>query len=158
MTRALLAPGSGILKRMPRLALALLCAFPLFAQSWEPVRALSPGARVKVREKNGTEHKGNVTAVTPDSISVAVGAAAHSIGRAQVARVQAHGKSRRARNIAIGAGIGLAVAVTVDQTLGVYLRNETGDSGRAVTYIAPIALFGAIGAALSPYKTIYRAP
>jgi hypothetical protein len=50
------------------------------------------------------------------------------------------------------------VAVTVDQTLGTYLRNEGVNNGRAITYIAPIGLFGGIGAALSSYKTIYRAP
>jgi preprotein translocase subunit SecD len=63
------------------------------------------------------------------------------------------------RNILIGAGIGLAVGVAVDQTVGTYFRNEQGNNGgaRAVTYIAPIALFAGIGAALSPYRTIYRA-
>lgn len=149
---------AGILKQMIRLVTVLVCALPLFAQAWDPVRALQPGSRVKVRETNGVEHKGNVTAVTAESITVAAGTATTSIERARVARVQVHGRHRRARNIAIGAAIGLAAAVTVDQTLGAYLRNETGGSGRAVTYIAPIGLFGAIGAALSPYKTIYRAP
>jgi hypothetical protein len=55
---------------------------------------------------------------------------------------------RRVRNFVIAAAIGLAMGVTVDQTLGAYLRNETGDSHRAVTYIAPIALFGGVAAVL----------
>jgi len=58
--------------------------------------------------------------------------------------------------MAIGAAIGLGVAIAVDQTVGRYLRNETGDSGRAITYIAPIGLFGAISAAMSPYRTVYQ--
>jgi hypothetical protein len=145
---------------MPRFLLLMVCALPLMAQTWNSVQALGPGARVKVREIGGIEHKGNVTAVTPEAISVATGAATLSIERTKVARVQVHGKSRRLRNIAIGAGIGAALAVTVDQTLGTYLRNEgaIGSGGRAITYIAPIGLFGGIGAALSSYKTIYRAP
>jgi hypothetical protein len=63
------------------------------------------------------------------------------------------------RNILIGAGIGLAVGIAVDRTLGTYIRNERGDIAgvRALTYAAPIALFAGIGAALAPYRTIYRA-
>ena len=64
------------------------------------------------------------------------------------------------RNVLIGAGIGVALGVTIDQTLGAYFRNEAGenDGARALTYIAPIAIFSAIGAALPSYRTIYRAP
>ena len=74
--------------------------------------------------------------------------------------MEVYGKNRRLRRIAIGAAIGVGVAIAIDQTLGVALRNEGsgGGAGRVITYIAPIGLFGAIGAAMSPYKTIYRAP
>jgi hypothetical protein len=151
---------AGILEQMTRFFASFACILPLMAQSWDPVRALGAGARVKVREIGGVEHKGNVTAVTPDAIAIAVGTTTLSIERTKVGRVQVHAKSRRSRNIAIGAGIGLALGVAVDRTLGTYLRNEgvSGGGGRALTYIAPIGLFGGIGAALSPYKTIYRAP
>jgi len=62
--------------------------------------------------------------------------------------------------VLIGAGIGAALGITIDQTFGVYLRNETGETpgARAITYIAPIGIFAAIGAALPNYRTIYRAP
>jgi hypothetical protein len=144
-------------KTMHRLLFALvLCALPHAAQSWETVRALGAGTRVKVRETNGPEHKGTVAAVTPEAISVSTGRANVSVARARVSRVQVHKTNRRLRNIAIGAGIGLAVGITVDQTVGAYLRNETGDSARALTYIAPIGLFTALGASLSPYQTVYR--
>jgi hypothetical protein len=143
---------------MIRLLILSLCALSLMAQSWEPVRGLIPGARVKVRETNGPEHKGAVAAVTPDVISLKTAKGDISVDRARVNRVQIHRSSRRVRNIAIGAAIGLGIAITVDQTLGALLRNEGHDSARAITYIAPIGIFGAIGAAMSPYKTIYRAP
>lgn len=143
---------------MSRLLAVLAIAVPLLAQSWEPVRALGAGARVKVSETSGVEHRGNVTAVTPDAITIATGSAALSIERTKVSRVRVHGKSRRARNIAIGAGIGVGVAVALDLTFGRYFRNEGADNHRALTYIVPIGVFTAIGAALSPYKTIYRAP
>lgn len=102
----------------------------------------------------GVEHRGVVTAVGPDSISLGT----VSVERTNVDRVQVHTRSRRTRNAAIGAAIGLAAAVTIDQTLGVRLRNEGGTSGRAITYIAPIGVFTAIGGLMAPYKTVYRKP
>lgn len=143
--------------RFPAFLLAVVvCALPVHAQSWEDVRALHSGDRVKVRETNGEEHKGTVTAVTPDAISLAAGKTQVAVDRARVNRVQLHSGSRRARNIAIGVGVGLAVGIVADQTIGAYLRNESGDEGRALMYVAPIGLFGAIGTVLSPYRTIYR--
>ena len=149
-----------MLNAMLRLLALSLCALTLTAQSWESVRALDVSARVKVRELNGPQHKGNVASVTADAISIATPTGTVSVEKAKVARVEVHGKHRRARNIAIGAGIGVGVAIVIDQTLGVRLRNDGagGGAGRAITYLAPIGLFSAIGAAMSPYKTIYRAP
>jgi hypothetical protein len=135
----------------------IVCGLPLAAQNWEVVRAIPPGQSVKVRETNGKEHKGPVTTVTPDAISLRTGNTQVSIERTRVERVQLHSGSRRLRNVAIGAAIGLGVGLLIDQTLGTYLRNESGDDLRAVTYIAPIGIFGALGAAISPYRTIYRA-
>lgn len=111
---------------------------------------------MKVREPNGPEHKGTIAAVSADLVSIVTAKGTVSIEKSRVDRVQVHSSSRRPRNIAIGAGIGLGVAIAIDQTLGTLLRNEGNNSGRALTYIAPIGLFGAIGAAISPYKTIYR--
>jgi hypothetical protein len=145
--------------RVRSLALALavlLGAFPLSAQSWDAVRGLQKGDRVKVLERDGTEHKGAVTSVTPEAVSLATGTTQVSVDRPRVKRVQLHSPSRRVRNIAIGAGIGLALGVVVDQTVGAYLRNESSSTGRPWSYIVPIGLFGGIGAALSPYRTIYN--
>lgn len=143
---------------MLRLLLLSVCALSLSAQPWDPVRNLQAGARVKVREINGPEHKGNVASVTPEAISITSPSGTVSVERTKVARVEVHRANRRVRNMAIGAGIGLAVGLVIDQTLGVRLRNEGNNSGQAITYIAPIGIFTAIGAAMSPYKTIYRAP
>ena len=143
---------------MLRLILCLAFAFSLSGQSWEAVRSLPAGARVRVREIGGRELKGNLAAVSAESLSVASPNGAVSVERARVARVQVNRKSRRFRNTAIGAAIGLGLGIAVDATLGVYLRNEGAGGGRALMYIAPIGVFGAIGAALSPYATVYRAP
>jgi hypothetical protein len=141
---------------MLHLLALIVCSLPLLAQSWDPVRTLPIGAHVKVRETGGVEHKGSVTAITPEAISIATNGATLSVEKSRVNRIQVRNAGRRARNIAIWTGIGVAVAVTIDQTLGVRLRNEGGDSGRAITYIAPIGLFGALGATRSSYRTIYQ--
>jgi len=136
------------------LAMVLGC-LPVSAQSWESLSSLR-GQPVKVLDTSGEERKGVCESAGPDAITIQTGKGQVSIEKAKVRRVQVKSGTRRARNIAIGAAVGVAVGLTVDQTLGTYLRNETGDSGRPAMYLAPIGLFGGIGAALSPYRTVYR--
>jgi len=143
-------------RTVPFLLGLIVCALPIQAQSWDVVRGLKSGDRVKVRDLGGKESKGTVTAVTPEAISLSTGKTQVSLDRTRVKRVQIHTETRRARNIAIGVGIGAVVGVVVDQTLGAYMRNEVGDEGRPLMYVVPIGLFGGIGAAMSPYRTIYQ--
>ena len=72
--------------------------------------------------------------------------------------MQVRSNQRRIRNVLIGAAIGAVVGLAVDQRLGRYLRNETGDGGTALSYSIPIALCAGVGAWVPGYKTIYRAP
>jgi hypothetical protein len=132
---------------------------PVSAQSWETLRGLKPGDRVKVQETGGQEHSGALRAVSADAISVAGGNGEVAIEKARVRTVKVRASGRRVRNLLIGAAIGVAVGITVDNTLGTYFRNESGqtDGARAVTYIAPIAILGGIGAALPAYRTVYKA-
>src|SRR5579872_1786134 len=126
-----------------RLALALFAfGLPLCAQAWEELRDLKPGDRVRIVETSGHEYQGAFRAVSADSLTIAAGAKEVAVERPKIRRVQVRSSSRRVRNVVIGVAIGLAIGVTVDQTVGAYLRNETGDSGRGVTYAAPIAVFG----------------
>ena len=137
----------------------LLLAFVrLEAQSWDSVRALQPGTQVRVEELSGKEHRGKVASVSAEAISVDTGRGREAVERTRVRRVEVRAPSRRLRNGLIGAGIGLAVGLLADNTLGAYFRNEAGEGGgaRAVTYIAPIGVFGAIGAAIPPRRTIYK--
>src|ERR1022692_94125 len=112
----------------------LACGLSLHAQSWDALRGLGPGDRIKVVDTTHQEHVGGFTAFSERGISIETRRGVVEIERARVRRVEVRASSRRVRNILIGAGIALAV-----------------------TYIAPIALFAGIGAALSPYRTIYRA-
>lgn len=136
------------------LFLVAMCA-PLAAQSWALVQS-AQGQHVKVFEISGQEHKGICEAVTADSLTLQAGKNRITIERTKVRRVSVRSGARRARNIAIGAAIGLAAGLVTDQTLGTFLRNEGHDSERAITYAAPIVVFGGIGAAFSGYHTVYR--
>ena len=139
--------------------LAMIAALAASAQSWETLRGLKSGDFVKVEETSGQEHSGALRTVSADAISLTSSKGEVAIEKAKVRTVRVRATGRRMRNLLIGAAIGVAVGVTADNTLGTYFRNETGESGgaRALTYIAPIVIFGGIGAALPGYKTIYRA-
>jgi hypothetical protein len=132
--------------------------FSVSAQSWETLRGLRAGDRVKVQETGGQEHSGALRAVSADAIRLAVGTSEVAVERAKVRTVKIRSSARRVRNLLIGAAIGLVIGVTVDNTLGTYFRNESGetDAARAVTYVAPVAIFAGIGAALPGYRTVYK--
>jgi len=134
------------------------CAIALGAQSWEDLSGLKPGDRVKVKDASGKEYKGSFRALSADAITIETRNKELSVERARVRRVQIASSSRRLRHFAIGAGIGFALGLITDQTLGAFLRNESGEGtgARALTYIAPIGLFGGIAAAAPAYKTVYR--
>lgn len=142
----------------PRLILVLLvCGFSLSAQSWDALNVLKPGDRITVLDTSDKEHKGDFTGVTTDAVSLKTGKGEVAVERARVRRVQVRSNSKRTRNALIGLAIGVTVGVVADQTAGAYFRNESGESAgaRALTYIAPIALFGGLGA-LPAYRTVYR--
>jgi hypothetical protein len=130
----------------------------LEAQSWDSVSRLQAGTQVWVQDSKGQDHRGRISSVSADAISIETGHGQEAIERVQVRRVEVRAPSHRLRNGLIGAGIGLAVGLLTDNTLGAYLRNESGESSgtRAVTYIAPIGVFGAIGAAFPAQRTIYK--
>jgi hypothetical protein len=137
------------------LALAALAA-PLWAQSWDSLHGLRSGDAVRVAETGGQEHHGSFTAVSADALTIRTSDGPHNIERTKIREVKVRSSGRRIRNLLIGAGIGLATGIAADQTLGAALRNETGDSKRPIMYLAPIALFGGIGAAIPAYRTVYR--
>src|SRR5689334_12522172 len=144
---------------MLRILLAFLsCAIPLAAQSWDAVLSLKAGDAIKVQDTSGKEQKGRFAAASPGAITLATNKGQVSVDKSKIRRVQVKSSSRRLRNAAIGAGIGVALGLIIDNTLGTYLRNESGESSgsRVLTYVAPIGLFSAVGAAASGYRTIYR--
>jgi len=131
---------------------------PLMGQSWDSLRSLPPGAQVWVLDSTGQDHRGKFSSISDTALTIETGHGQDAIDRTRVRRVVTRGPSRRLRNTLVGAGIGLGVGLLADATLGQYLRNEPGESSgtRALTYIAPIGVFGAIGASLPGRRTVYK--
>ena len=137
---------------------SLALAFPACAsgQSWDSVRSLRSGEQIRIVDTDGTEHKGTVASVSADAISLTAHDHEESIERARVRKVKVRSGSRRLRNTLIGVGVGLAVGLVVDATIGAYLRNEGGEPTRPLNYVVPIGVFGGLTAAMPGYRTVYR--
>ena len=134
-------------------------AIPLLGQSWDNLKALKPGDQVQVIDTSGQQQRAAFAAVSATAITLETRTGQVSIDKARVHGVKARSSAVRTRNIVIGAAIGIAIGATIDQTLGVRLRNESGESegARAITYIAPAGVMGALRA-FPAYRAVYRAP
>ncbi len=141
------------------LALLASCVCAGASHDWGKLSELRTGDRIQVIQTDGREQVGNFAAATADALTVTSGSAQTRVERVQVRKVVVLSRSKRLRNTLIGAGIGFAVGLTLDQTLGAYLNNEVGYSAgaRTLVYLAPIGLFGGIGAAIGGHPTIYQA-
>jgi len=123
---------------------------------WENLGQLKSGAPIEVVTSDRTE-KGEFVSNSTESLTILTRRGERKFLRPEVVRVVSRTQSRRIRNILIGAGVGAAIGLVTDQTLGAYLRNESNpDNARALIWILPIALCGGIGAAFSSYPVIYR--
>jgi hypothetical protein len=129
------------------------------SHDWNRISDLHTGDRIQVIQTDGGEQVGNFAAVTAEGLTIASGPNQTRVERARVRKVVVLSRSKRLRNALIGVGIGFAVGLVVDKTVGAYLNNESHYSGgaQALVYLAPIGLFGGIGAAMGGHPTIYQA-
>jgi hypothetical protein len=129
------------------------------ATGWERLSELRPGDRIVVVQTDGKEYDGQMLRVTADSLSLRAEGSEITVERTKILRVTLR-KSRRLRNALIGAGIGFAVSLTLDKTLGTYLNNETGyhAKAKALIWALPIGMGAVAGSASPGYPTVYRAP
>lgn len=128
--------------------------------SWNQVQRLEKGASIKITMKGDKTRKGAFAGITDASLLIVEGTTDVGISKDAVLRVEVKSSARRVRNALIGVGVGLALGVVIDQSLGAYARNETGETtgARVATVALPPALFGGIAAAFPGYRTVYRAP
>ena len=138
------------------LLIALTCAAFLHAapKTWDGLSHLNPGASVEVVTAGGAE-KGEFVSSSTESLTIRNSTGERKFARPDVLRVVSRTQSKRVRNILIGIGIGVAIGLTTDQTLGTRLRNEGGDSAGLI-WSLPIAAGAGVGAAIPSYPVVYR--
>ena len=136
-------------------SVGLVLAAPA-SKTWEGLGQIQAGAPIEVVTRDRAE-KGEFVSSSTESLTIHTRAGEKKFLRPEVLRVVSRTQSRRARNVLIGAGVGAAIGLVTDQTLGTYLRNESNPaSARALIWTLPIALCGGIGAAIPSYPVIYR--
>lgn len=143
------------------LILAILVVFQIDAATgWDRLSDLHAGDRITVVRQDGTRQRGEFASVTPASLAIRTGSGDQTIQRRDITRVHSNGKSKALRNMAIGAGAGVAASVTTDRTLGARLYNEGGydNSAKALVWILPAAIGATIGFLSGRNPVIYKAP
>ena len=136
-------------------SVGLVLAAPA-SKTWESLGQLNSGAPIEVVTSDRAE-KGEFVSSSTESLTIHTRRGEQKFLRLEVVRVVSRTQSRRMRNVLIGVGVGAAIGLITDQTLGRYLRNESNPaSARPLIWTLPIALCGGIGAAFSSYPVIYR--
>ena len=142
---------------MKLLLLALICTSFLNGapKTWAAVGRLTPGTPVEVVTSSGPE-MGQVVSSSTEDLTIRTNGREHKFARSEILRVTSRARSKRLRNMLIGAGIGVGVSLLADRTIGTYLRNESSSNGRPFIWTIPIAAGAGIGAAFPGYPVIYR--
>ena len=132
-------------------ALLVLCVTASSAQdeagqSWENIRAVRMGERVRV-DTAQSKQNGILESIDGDAITFrSDGNRVLTISRADVTRVYTRSRSHRVRNLLIGTGVGAAIGAVLYGTIGEIIRNETRDAPGLLLF--PIGIGAAIGAAM----------
>lgn len=125
------------------------------ARTWESLGRLKSGDPVEV-VAGGRAERGEFVSNSTETLIIRTPRGEQAFRRPEVLRVTSR-KSRRIRNALIGVGVGFAVSLVTDKTLGTYLRNESNPaSARPLIWTLPMAAGGGIGAAFPSYPVIYR--
>ena len=136
-------------------SVGLVLAAPI-SNTWQSLSQLNSGAPIEVVTIDRAE-QGEFVASSTESLTIRTPRGEQRFLRPEVVRVVSRAESRRIRNTLIGVGVGAAIALATDQTIGRYLRNESNPAGvRPLIWTAPIALCGGIGAAFPGHRVIYR--
>jgi len=133
----------------------LVLAAPV-SKGWDNLGRLNPGTRIEVVSSRQAE-TGEFVSSSTESLTIRTHGGERKFLRQDVERITARSQPHRKRNFLIGVGVGAAIGLAVDQTLGRYLRNESNpSSARPIIWGVPIAVCGGIGAAMPGYTVIYR--
>jgi hypothetical protein len=126
------------------------------AKTWEALSQLKLGGPIEVLTGNHAQ-KGLFVSVSNESLTIQTHGAEERFPRGEVVRVVSRKSSHRTRNVLIGVGVGAAIGLVADRTLGTYLRNESNPPGaRPMIWTLPIAVCGGIGALFPGHRVIYQ--
>jgi hypothetical protein len=136
-------------------SVGLVLAAPV-SKTWESLGQIKPGTLIEVVTSDRAE-KGEFVSSSTESLTIKTRGGEQRFLRPEIVRVVSRNQSRRKRNVLIGVGVGAAIGLITDATLGAYLRNESNPaSARPLIWTVPIAIGGGIGAAFPSYAVIYR--
>jgi hypothetical protein len=126
------------------------------AKSWESLGQLNLGAPIEVIVE-GHSSRGEFVSCSTEKLTIRTRSGEMSFPRPEVIQVNSRAQTRRFRNALIGLGVGAAISLITDQTIGRFLRNEGNpDSARPLIWSVPIAIGAAAGAAIPSYQTLYK--
>jgi hypothetical protein len=132
------------------LSVGLVVAAPI-SKTCENLGNLVSGTPIEVVTSDRVE-RGEFVSSSTESLTIHTRRGEQRFLRQEVVRVVSRSRSRRTRNVLIGVGVGAAIGLVTDQTLGAYLRNESNPaSARPLIWTLPIAVCGGIGAASPSY-------
>jgi hypothetical protein len=133
--------------RLFGLCCALIFSFQLAAQprAWNSVKAVAPGAPVRVAGPRPGTIQGVLQSVTDDSLVLNAGAGLETFSITQIKRISVKERGHRGRNalvgLGIGAGIGLVLGAVGDANCG---TDCTVPKHFGIEALPP--LFGGVGA------------
>jgi hypothetical protein len=101
------------------------------SKTWENLGQLKSGAPIEVVTRDRVE-KGEFVSNSSESLTIRTRRGEQRFLRPEVVRVVSRTQPRRTRNFLIGVGVGTAIGLATDQTLGKFLRNEGTRRAHAV--------------------------
>ncbi len=155
-------PVPGCLSGLAALSLALLTA-PVQAQvanvnAWTNLSRLHRGDRIEIVQMDLKKFRGEFGGVSEEALVLTMKSAEMTVPREKIFRISSLEKSKRLRNLLLGAAIGGGAALAIGALVDRGFSEE--DEHIAKTVFTPIGLgAGAgVGAAIPGFETIYRAP
>jgi hypothetical protein len=140
---------------------SLFCGQASWAQttaesSWENLRSLRVGQQIEVFQKDLRSQRGEFVEVSKEAVSLKVANDTVRILRERVLRVSTREKSKRLRNILIGAAIGTAAGFGAGAVVDSKATESGENLGRFIGFLAGVGGGAGIGAAIPGDQTIYR--
>ncbi len=140
-------------------AILVLSVHPALAEdssNWADLSKIRPGEKIQiVREKMKTVN-GTFESFSDDSIVVRQKSADVVVPKREVVRVTITGRSKRLRNLAIGAAAGAGTGFLIGH---IVTREKHDDWQTIVSFSTMVGLAGGtgIGASIAGHPTVYRA-